>query len=124
MASIERTAYPRFKRHLSTRELETLYTPTPQEIAFARETARGSAPTGTDPQAPGTRGTRGTRSVGSLSRLHVTTALVTAVPRGGLVGPSPISGSPVVVASSRHGTPLRGVRLTVPRSTVPLAAAV
>jgi len=45
MASIDRTAYPRFKRHLSTRELETLYTPTPQEIAFAQETARGSSPT-------------------------------------------------------------------------------
>lgn len=40
MASIERTAYPRFKRFLSVRELHVFYTPQPEEIAWAREQAR------------------------------------------------------------------------------------
>ncbi len=40
MASIERTAYPRFKRFLSARELHVFYTPQPEEIAWAREQAR------------------------------------------------------------------------------------
>ncbi|MGH3783216.1 MAG: DUF4158 domain-containing protein [Pseudonocardiaceae bacterium] len=39
MASIERTAYPRFKRFLSARELHVFYTPKAQEIAWAREVA-------------------------------------------------------------------------------------
>ena len=34
MASIERTAYPRFKRPPSTRELALVYTPTAEERAF------------------------------------------------------------------------------------------
>jgi TnpA family transposase len=34
MASIERTAYPRFKAALSTQELQTLYAPTEEERAF------------------------------------------------------------------------------------------
>ncbi|MCK9532714.1 MAG: DUF4158 domain-containing protein [Gammaproteobacteria bacterium] len=41
MASIERTAYPRFKRSLSARELEALYTPTPEELGFAFTLAEG-----------------------------------------------------------------------------------
>lgn len=40
MASIERTAYPRFKRNPTARELETLYTPTDGELHFARVIAR------------------------------------------------------------------------------------
>ena len=40
MASIERTAYPRFKPSLSGRELEALYEPTPRELAFAAENTR------------------------------------------------------------------------------------
>jgi hypothetical protein len=32
MASIERTAYPRFKRFMSARELHVFYTPQPDEI--------------------------------------------------------------------------------------------
>ena len=34
MASIERTAYPRFKAALSAQELQTLYAPTKEERAF------------------------------------------------------------------------------------------
>lgn len=44
MASIERTAYPRFKRSPSARELETLYTPTADELSFARANARKAQP--------------------------------------------------------------------------------
>ena len=40
MVSIERTAYPRFKRFLSARELHVFYTPQLEEIAWAREQAR------------------------------------------------------------------------------------
>lgn len=36
LASIERTAYPRFKRFLSARELHVFYTPQPDEIEWAR----------------------------------------------------------------------------------------
>jgi TnpA family transposase len=36
VTAIERTAYPRFKKNLSTRELQTIYTPTPEEMAFVR----------------------------------------------------------------------------------------
>lgn len=35
MTSIERTAYPRFKRFLSARELHVFYTPQPEEIEWA-----------------------------------------------------------------------------------------
>jgi hypothetical protein len=41
MASIERTAYPRFKRFMSARELHVFYTPQPDEIVWAREAAGG-----------------------------------------------------------------------------------
>ncbi len=40
MASIERTAYPRFKPSLSERELKTLYEPTPREHGFAETNTR------------------------------------------------------------------------------------
>src|SRR5437868_5815225 len=40
MASIERTAYPRFKRHPTAEALNDLYTPTTEEQAFARKSAR------------------------------------------------------------------------------------
>jgi hypothetical protein len=39
MASIERTAYPRFRRFMSARELHVFYTPAAEEIAWARENA-------------------------------------------------------------------------------------
>lgn len=42
MASIERTAYPRFKRHISAVELAEVYTPTAKEIEFAYSRARGN----------------------------------------------------------------------------------
>ena len=34
MTAIERTAYPRFKRSLSAKDLADIYTPTAQEYAF------------------------------------------------------------------------------------------
>ena len=40
MASIERTAYPRFKRNPLAKELDALYTPTDDELSFARALAR------------------------------------------------------------------------------------
>lgn len=40
MASIERTAYPRFKRSLTSQHLHALYTPTDDELTFAQKTAR------------------------------------------------------------------------------------
>jgi hypothetical protein len=36
LASIDRTAYPRFKRVVSARELAEAFTPTPDEITWAR----------------------------------------------------------------------------------------
>jgi hypothetical protein len=39
MASIERTAYPRFKRFMSARELHVFYTPQSEEMVWAREVA-------------------------------------------------------------------------------------
>jgi len=33
MASVERTAYPRFRRFMSARELHVFYTPVAEEIA-------------------------------------------------------------------------------------------
>ena len=41
MASIERTAYPRFKKILSGRELNEFYTPSEEEAMFGRSTVRG-----------------------------------------------------------------------------------
>jgi hypothetical protein len=43
MASIERTAYPRFKPSLTTGELPALYSPTDDERAFIAAHARGDA---------------------------------------------------------------------------------
>jgi TnpA family transposase len=43
MTSIERTAYPRFRRTPSKRELRELYTPTPGDEDFVKNTARGPA---------------------------------------------------------------------------------
>ncbi|MBO0782482.1 MAG: DUF4158 domain-containing protein [Ktedonobacteraceae bacterium] len=43
MTSVERTAYPRFTRAPSVKELRTLYTPTLTDIAFVTTTARGPA---------------------------------------------------------------------------------
>jgi hypothetical protein len=40
MASIERTAYPRFKRSPVAKELEALYTPSDEELGFAFSAAR------------------------------------------------------------------------------------
>jgi hypothetical protein len=40
MASIERTAYPRFKRTVSDRELHESFTPSPEEIAWACDNTR------------------------------------------------------------------------------------
>lgn len=39
MASVERTAHPRFRRFMSARELHVFYTPAAEEIAWARENA-------------------------------------------------------------------------------------
>lgn len=44
MASIERTAYPRFKRTPLPKELDSLYTPSVEEIAFSRSCARKAQP--------------------------------------------------------------------------------
>jgi len=41
MASIERTAYPRFKRYFKDAELKEIYTPTAAEIAFGLANATG-----------------------------------------------------------------------------------
>jgi hypothetical protein len=36
VASIERTAYPRFRRMISGRELDEVFTPTQDEVSWAR----------------------------------------------------------------------------------------
>ncbi len=41
MTTIERTAYPRFTRALSVKELREIYTPTPGDVAFVATHARG-----------------------------------------------------------------------------------
>lgn len=41
MPSVEETAYPRLKSNPSQEALETLYTPTDEEIALAKRTTRG-----------------------------------------------------------------------------------
>ena len=45
MPSVEETAYPRLKHNPSPTALETLYTPTTEEIALAQRTTRGELPT-------------------------------------------------------------------------------
>ncbi|MGW1710047.1 DUF4158 domain-containing protein [Streptomyces sp. NPDC002206] len=42
MVSVERTAYPRFKRTISSRELHESFTPGPSEVAWARGKARSA----------------------------------------------------------------------------------
>ena len=42
MTAIERTAYPRFKRVLSAKDLEEVYTPTPQERFLALRSTKGT----------------------------------------------------------------------------------
>ncbi|WP_175994917.1 Tn3 family transposase [Burkholderia vietnamiensis] len=44
MATIERTAYPRFPEVLAPRELEACYTPLPDELEWARRSTRGERP--------------------------------------------------------------------------------
>ena len=41
MTSIERTAYPRFKRYYTLAQLQKTYTPTSTEIAFGRDHTQG-----------------------------------------------------------------------------------
>lgn len=41
MTSIERTAYPRFKRTPTSQELKQIYSPTSQEMAFVQQITRG-----------------------------------------------------------------------------------
>lgn len=43
LASIDRTAYPRFKRVVSARELAEAFTPTPGEVAWARGRTQSDA---------------------------------------------------------------------------------
>jgi hypothetical protein len=43
MASIERTAYPRFSRVFTSRELQDVYTPSVEDILFARLQIRNDA---------------------------------------------------------------------------------
>jgi Domain of unknown function (DUF4158) len=43
VTSIERTAYPRFKRQFTAKELTEIYTPTKSEIAFAYTTTKGES---------------------------------------------------------------------------------
>jgi Domain of unknown function (DUF4158) len=45
VTALERTAYPRFKRRPSAKELAEVYTPTAEELAFVRTMARGASPT-------------------------------------------------------------------------------
>jgi Domain of unknown function (DUF4158) len=42
MTAIERTAYPRFKRNLTAKDLEEVYTPTPQERFLALRSTKGT----------------------------------------------------------------------------------
>src|SRR5436853_7876087 len=42
MTAIERTAYPRFKRILTAKDLTEVYTPTPQERFLAHRSTKGS----------------------------------------------------------------------------------
>jgi len=44
MATIERTAYPRFPKVLATKDLQASYTPLPEELEWARRSTRGERP--------------------------------------------------------------------------------
>jgi TnpA family transposase len=41
LAAIERTAYPRFKKNISAKDLIQVYTPTPEELEVAHKAAKG-----------------------------------------------------------------------------------
>ena len=41
MPTIQETAYPRLKTHVSARDLAAIYTPNPDELALARQVTRG-----------------------------------------------------------------------------------
>ena len=45
MTALERTAYPRFKRRPTAKELAEIYTPRREDLVFVRSVARGAAPT-------------------------------------------------------------------------------
>jgi hypothetical protein len=45
VTALERTAYPRFKRRPSAKELAEVHAPTDEELAFVRSMARGASPT-------------------------------------------------------------------------------
>jgi TnpA family transposase len=45
VTALERTAYPRFKRRPTAKELAEVYTPTVEDLAFVRGIARGPTPT-------------------------------------------------------------------------------
>jgi hypothetical protein len=45
VTALERTAYPRFKRRPTAKELAEVYTPTTADLAFVCGIARGAAPT-------------------------------------------------------------------------------
>jgi hypothetical protein len=44
VTALERTAYPRFKRRPTAKELAEVYTPTAEDLGFVRGIARGPAP--------------------------------------------------------------------------------
>jgi TnpA family transposase len=44
MATVERTAYPRFPKVFSTKELQACYTPTAEELDWATRSTRGQSP--------------------------------------------------------------------------------
>ncbi len=43
MTVVERTAYPRFKQHPSTKELADFYTPSPEKIQFVKSRVKSHA---------------------------------------------------------------------------------
>ena len=44
MATVERTAYPRFPKVFSTKELQACYTPDAEELEWATRSTRGQGP--------------------------------------------------------------------------------
>lgn len=44
MATIERTAYPRFQRTITLKDLQTFFTPSPEEVEWVNSKARGNVP--------------------------------------------------------------------------------
>jgi len=66
MASIERTAYPRFPRLLTPHDLQRLFTPAPEEIDWVCAAARGDL----DPAKPARRRPPITRQLDPTERLR------------------------------------------------------